>query len=80
VVASLWLVRGSCRKFPFPTSSDQQKVAAISSGFLLPACHFQHFWLFTSGFHFWLFTSGFSLLAFHSNCFALFETTNHFDS
>jgi hypothetical protein len=40
------------------TPSDQ-RVAAITSGFSLPACHFQ------------LFTSGFSFLASHSNCFAL---------
>lgn len=50
----------------FPTSSDQQKwrPGTITSGFSLPACHFQ------------LLTSSFSLLAFHFwlsplNCSAL---------
>jgi hypothetical protein len=50
----------------FPTSSDQQKVAAsnLTSGLSLPAFQFQ------------LITSGFSLKLL---C-ALLETTNRFDS
>jgi hypothetical protein len=58
-------------KFPCPTFSDQQKVAASN----------QHFRLFTAGLsacHFQLSTSGFSILAFPF-C-ALLETTNGFDS
>jgi hypothetical protein len=64
------LVAGLERILPensrFPTSSDQQKVAASK----------HHFRLFTAGFALLAFTSGFSLKLF---C-ALLETTNRFDS